>query len=327
MMTYWADGVIITVRLLRELFPKVPVVLGGIAVQLLPEYFSVELPDVTLYEKRLPVHGETISFPGIDPILSAPEHFSLLNGFKRSQPHPHGPVLSSLGCPMRCTYCASARLQPTFVQRSPDSVLEELSLMVECLSIVDFAFYDDALLVNSEDLLVPLLHGIIERQWKIRLHTPNGLHIRYLTKPLLDLMKKAGFTTLRFGYESGIHKNRLMTDGKTDVLMMRVLLEQLREYHFPDVGIYLMGGLPGGTPEELADEMQAVALLGAKVKPVFLSPVPGTPLFEHYLKDFPELADNPHWQNDTFFITRLPGWGDEAVERIRILARKLNGSM
>ena len=85
-----------------------------------------------------------------------------------------------------------------------------------------------------------------------------------------------------------------------------------------------MGGLPGSTAEEMVDEMRLIASFGITVKPVFVSPVPGTQLYREYTATFPELLSEPRLHNDTFFTVQLPGWGEAGVEMVRQWAKKLN---
>jgi hypothetical protein len=88
-----------------------------------------------------------------------------------------------------------------------------------------------------------------------------------------------------------------------------------------------MAGLPGQTPTDVAAEIDSVASLHVKVKPVFLSPVPTTPLFGHYATLFPELRTDPLSHNDSYFITRLPGWDGGAMQEIIDRAKKHNAGI
>jgi radical SAM superfamily enzyme YgiQ (UPF0313 family) len=83
-----------------------------------------------------------------------------------------------------------------------------------------------------------------------------------------------------------------------------------------------MAGLSGQLPADVIKEIEFAASLSVKVKPVFLSPVPHTPLYEKYAAIFPELNADPLQHNDTFFITRLPGWNAEEAQRIMDTAKK-----
>ncbi|MBN1129087.1 MAG: hypothetical protein JXA71_08875 [Chitinispirillaceae bacterium] len=76
-----------------------------------------------------------------------------------------------------------------------------------------------------------------------------------------------------------------------------------------DLGIYAMAGLPDQSPRQVLDEIDFIRSLGVMPKPVWLSPVPGTRLFRHYAKMFPEITADPLWHNDLFFYHPAPGMG------------------
>ena len=140
-------------------------------------------------------------------------------------------------------------------------------------------------------------------------------------------MKEAGFVTLRFGYETGASRYASDRNRKSsrDELAGTIRILQDAGFDAKTIGIYVMAGLDGQLPQQVIGELDFVASVGAKVKPVYLSPVPGTPLFDRYAEKFPAIRFDPLWHNDTFFITQLPGWSFDAVESVRIRAAELNG--
>ncbi|MBF0573879.1 MAG: cobalamin-dependent protein, partial [Desulfamplus sp.] len=73
----------------------------------------------------------------------------------------YAPILTSRGCPFSCTYCASSFLEPKMRRRSPDSVFEEICHWYENYGVHNFAFYDDALLINPDNYILPLLEKIL----------------------------------------------------------------------------------------------------------------------------------------------------------------------
>jgi radical SAM superfamily enzyme YgiQ (UPF0313 family) len=139
-------------------------------------------------------------------------------------------------------------------------------------------------------------------------------------------MRRAGFRTLRFGYETSDPRFRKDTTEKAsrEDLAQRVQMVKDAGFAPEEVGVYVMAGFPGQSPDDVLDEIDFVSSLGVMVKPVFLSPVPRTRLFETYTDAYPDLALDPLWHNDSFFITRLPGWNDEEVQRIIDSAKKHN---
>jgi hypothetical protein len=328
LMTYWAPGVIETVKIIRSKLENVPIVIGGIAAQLIPKHFrnlqseiftGGPLHSVSKWGKGLPVLGD----------LKPEKELSLLGGFESLKKSYHGPLLASFGCPMSCGYCASSLLQPTYYKRPLDLILKETTFLFERFGTVDYAFYDDALLLNPESHLIPLLKRIDEIGIRLRFHTPNGLHISLIKENILDILKEAGFTTLRFGYESSNKKHQNQTSKKASRDDLTRLAEMLKRAGFKaeDCGVYVMGGLPDQLPEEMVEEMEFTVSTGLCVKPVFVSPVPGTALFKTYLPQFPSLEYDPLWHNDTYFITRLAGWDERAIEQIRQTARSINGKL
>ena len=74
----------------------------------------------------------------------------------------------------------------------------------------------------------------------------------------------------------------------------------------------------------MIEDIEFIASLGVKAKPVFLSPVPQTPLFNFYSKTHPEITTNPRLHNDIFFITQIKNWGETAVSDIRNRVMELN---
>jgi len=327
-MTYWIDGLAGTVSTVRKIFPDIPLVIGGVAATLIPQILKKRIPEAEIFSGRLTDKNafshsmlNTLSLRGWKPeLISA---LSLV-------PHlPHGPILTSLGCPFRCAYCASSRLQNKFQARPRALIVLEMKELIARFNITDFACYDDALLYRPEAHFIPLSREIAALDTPVRIHVPNGLNIRWITREILEHMKESGFVTLRFGYESGNTKYRKETSSKAGKkeLAEKIHLITSAGFDAKDIGVYVMGGLPGQQVQEMLEELDFVSSLHVNVKPVFLSPVPGTPLFDHYAATFPRLHEDPLFHNDIFFITQLPGWSYSAVEEIKNAARSCNGTL
>ncbi|HEX2959728.1 MAG TPA: B12-binding domain-containing radical SAM protein [Chitinispirillaceae bacterium] len=328
-MTYWAPGIIETYKLIRQHLPETTILCGGIAAQLIPDYLAANMPCCKIIgniERLQSISVPDINFGNLPIDLSRLSMNSCLATYSSL---PHAPVLLSLGCPMRCSYCASGILQPNHQVRDIDIVISEVASIIEQRGTTDFAFYDDALLYQKESILFPFLERIGAPGKKVRFHTPNGLHVRYMDNCILDKMIHAGLETLRFGYESGQSQHHTAVSGKVnrEQLAKKVSMALASGFSGRQIGVYVMGGLPRQTPEDLCEEMDFIHSLGVSAKPVFISPVPGTALFKDYAASFPEIKTDPLWHNDTFFITNLECWDDAGIETIRQKARKLNSSL
>ncbi|HMK57317.1 MAG TPA: radical SAM protein, partial [Dissulfurispiraceae bacterium] len=193
-MAYWYPGVQRCISVIREEMGDVPIILGGIYA--------------TLYHKHACDHsGADFIFSGKvnDGLKFAISTFGYKLKKTREQCAYYNvltnldlgaaPLLTSTGCTFNCSYCAS-RLLSDFTQLSPDDVFEEMADLHR-LGVRDFAFYDDALLINADTHFKPLLEKIIDAGLDVRLHSPNGLHARFIDYETAFLMRKAGFSTLR----------------------------------------------------------------------------------------------------------------------------------
>ncbi len=327
-MTYWLPGLVETVRVIRLHYPEIPVVAGGTAVRLAPQVVRSALPDVYCFDGSLfdepSIRRSRI--PLFSQLQSAAWTPSFLEAFKHYPSLHHGPVLTSMGCPLSCSYCASGVLFQGLHRRRYDDVLSEIDYCRTHHHVEDFALFDDALLFDASGHCMPLLMEIARRGMIARFHTPNGLHAQWFTPKLAELMARCGFRTIRFGYESGQLRHRRDIGSKTSKTQLgRAVSLALRSgFDCRDVGVYVMAGLPGQIPADVEREIDFIASLSVKPRPVFISPVPHTRLFHYYAGAYPLITTDPLLQNDSFFITQLPGWDAIAVQQIVDRAKRHN---
>ncbi|MBW1614035.1 MAG: hypothetical protein JRJ57_08705 [Deltaproteobacteria bacterium] len=109
LMTYWYPGVFEAINLAKDIHPDVPIILGS------PNQFS-PLEFSQFLEKNIP---NFLSEEKAQPFFPYPA-FDLLSEID------YICLLSSSGCPFRCTYCASHYLSPSFIKREPRELFEEV---------------------------------------------------------------------------------------------------------------------------------------------------------------------------------------------------------
>ena len=312
LMTYWASGVKETIEIVKGVFPDVPVVLGGIYASLchdhaartsgadlvvkgpgepwlagiLKDFTGFDLKDERL--QKLPPDLDALPFPALD----------------LQHKMTYAPILTSRGCPFSCEYCASSYLEPKLRQRSPENVYKEIEYWHEKYQIRNFAFYDDALLVNAEDHAFPLFERIIAKGLDLYFHTPNALHIRGITKKAADLMFKAGFKTIRLGLETTEFTAQRSHDTKVAENEFLMAVEHLKTAGFDkrQIGAYLLCGLPGQNIEKLELSMQFVRQTGVLPVLAYYTPIPHTALWEEAVaKSKFDLCEHPVFTNNTLF--------------------------
>ena len=330
LMTYWYPGVAAAIRLARERFPSVPVILGGIYATLCPEHAQrhsgadrvVAGPGETAI---LGILKEATGFGPPGPALADREDLD-------ARPYPaldlldrpsFIPILTSRGCPLDCTYCASRQLQPVYRRRQPLAAAAELIYWQDRLDLTDAAFYDDALLLEASGHLLVILEELASRGRTFRFHTPNGLHARLITREVAGWLKRANFITLRLGVETtALGAARL--DAKLQAGELEAALAHLKEAGFAreQIGVYLLIGLPDQAEAEVAASILRVKELGATPILAQYSPIPGTALWPQALAAARyDLTADPLFHNNSLF----PCWPEFSWDRYTRLKRLAAG--
>ncbi len=329
LMTYWYPGVRETIAVVKSAFPAVPVVLGGIYATLCPEHAR----DVCGADR-------VVNGPGESEILPLAAQLTGWSPTPRFDPQDldtfprpaldlehrlaHAPMLTSRGCPFCCAYCASHRLQPRMLRRSPASVVDEIVFWHTTHGVGDFAFYDDALLVDAERHIIPLLEGIVAAGIDIRLHTPNALHVREITRPLARLMVRAGFHTIRLGLETTAFEGREAMDRKvTEAAFIRTVGHlQAVGFGADQVGAYLLAGLPGQDISGIEDAIAVVKQTGVTPVIAHYTPIPHTPMWPAAVSASRyDLASDPVFTNNAIFPCQSEPFSWEVLTRLKNLAR------
>ena len=311
MMTYWYPGVKATIRILQKIFPEVPIWLGGVYATLCPEHAETMsadtvLPGMQLDEVVKAVAKATGFTVSENTITADPE----------SWPHPaldlqttlpFAPLLTAIGCPFRCRYCAAQQLNPVFRKRSVESVLAEIETWIRQFGVRDIALYDDAFLVQPETHAQPILEGIIRLNLPLRFHTPNALHIREISTETARLLFKAGFMTIRLGLETTDFDERTAMDEKVTQIEFESAVQNLRQAGFEanQVGAYLLTGLPGQSMQSAINAVKKVRKAGITPIPAYYTPIPHTALWHEAVAASPyDLETDPIYTNNAI----MPCW-------------------
>lgn len=303
-MTYWYPGAVVAKELARKIWPEAKTVLGGIYPALCPEHaegwgfdYVVKATDPLSVMKELECILET-DFK----VESYSDYFSLRPAFFLYPELSYIVLLTSLGCPFRCTYCASGKLYPSFWCRPPEDIIEEILFSREKYGIKDIAFYDDALLFQGEKHFLPLLKKLEGLSLDLRFHLPNSIHPLYVTPQIAQLMKKVGFKTLRMSLETSSSLWQEKTGGKVNNYAFEKATRYFLDAGFApqEIEVYLLFGLPGIPEEEMVNSIEYVKSLGLKPRLSLYSPIPDTPDYYKIEGLLPE--DEPLFHNKIAFL-------------------------
>jgi radical SAM superfamily enzyme YgiQ (UPF0313 family) len=327
LMTYWYPGVIECIRKTKEIYPEVPLVLGGVYARLCSDHARAASGADEVVTDR----GESLlALVARHTGYQTPPQFDLSEW--RAWPYPaldlqhrvgYIPLLTTRGCPFTCAYCASRLLEPEWTRRSPAAVIEEIAYWHGNHGAVDFAFYDDALLMDAPSHALPMLEGIIQKQIPIRLHTPNALHIRAITSEVAQLMKAAGFQTLRLGLETAAFDARAGLDVKVTRREFIQAVGFLKSAGFEpeQIGAYLLVGLPRQDTTQVEESIRFVQEAGITPVLAHYSPIPHTRLWEEAKAvSRYDLDADPIFTNNAIFPCQQEGFSWQVLSKLKRLA-------
>jgi radical SAM superfamily enzyme YgiQ (UPF0313 family) len=330
LMTYWYPGVQEAIQQIREIFPDSPILLGGVYASLCREHACKQSgADLVVTG---PGEGRVLDLVADTTGMALTRCFDPENldtypypAFDLQHWIPYVPILTSRGCPFSCAYCASPYLNPKRMRRSPGSVVEEVRYWHKAHSVVDFAFYDDALLVNAGNHILPILEGIMDADLPVRFHTPNALHVREVTPEIAQLMYASGFESIRLGVETAAFEDRSHLDKKITQEEFFRCVQVLKDAGFQkkQVGAYILVGLPGQSVSDVVDTIVAVKSAGVLPIMAYYTPIPHTALWEEAVASSRyDLASDPVFTNNAVLPCQKEPFEWETLTRLKKLIAK-----
>ena len=331
-MTYWYPGVQTAIREVRTLYPDVPVLLGGIYATLMPEHAATHsgADEVVVgeAEPRIVERVNTVAGLDLQPLkLNGVDDYPFPAWHLYSR-LPYAVIMTSRGCPLRCSFCASFAISGRFRMRKPQSVIEEFIWLARRFNIQDIAFYDDALLTNLQRHLVPIMQGIRRAGLTLRLHTPNGLQCKLIDPELAKEMYATGFRSIRLSLES-VDDERQKKDMSKKVTA-ESFVRAAQAFHAAgfsvhDIDAYVMMALPGQPLIEVLRTMAFVHAQRVGIRLAAFSPIPGTVDYQRALvagylpSDF-----DPLMTNNSALPIKPAHLDYETFNRVALLAKTLN---
>ena len=361
-MTYWYLGVAETAKILKKIFPDVPIILGGVYATLCEEHAK------NLYGIDEVVAGSLINFNAVFKKYNFDINISC--DFKNFPAPDYSyyrnleyiVLKTSIGCPFKCSYCAQYVLNKNgYSVKNPMIIKEEIERQctlndnVQCITngerqkmkdngnidsvsvcgadarndrrngnINNIAFYDDALLFNADNNIKVLLKEFAKDGKKFYFHTPNGLHARFVDDELAELMFNAKFIQPRFSLETSNAEEQKNSNNKVSNKEYERTINFLRKAGYKDGEYitYLLMGMPGQSMENVRESIKYVHSLGSRISLSEYSPIP-------YTADWQKLDENlkkdPLTQNNTFFISLNKDY--EKLQELKILAKELNNKL
>jgi len=233
---------------------------------------------------------------------------ALPNGCARQ---PFASLYTSLGCPMRCSFCMINiinRQDNEFADGSavfrywrPEFMIEEFDKLAR-MGIRNIKIADELFVYRKEHFL-RLCQLIIERGYDFNIWCYARVD---MTRPeYLDILKKAGVNFLALGIESGnLRVRKDVTKGRFDEVDIRQVVKTIRDH-----GIYVAANYIFGLPEDDLASMQETLDLAMELNTEMANfycamAYPGSPLYGMAKKEGWPLPENYEGYSQHSFETR-----------------------
>lgn len=255
------------------------------------------------------------------------------------------PILTSRGCPYRCTFCISPEVNPNWRGRSAQNVVDEMEYFHLNMGIEDFHVSDLDPTVN-DNRTRDICKEIIKRNLAITWKLAQGTKIETIKdEHTLELMAQAGCTFIAFSPETGSSRLINIMNKPFDFTHGLRMCKKMSELGIRTQACFI-AGVPG---ENKTDQSLSIAYVKKLLKVgldeialYIFTPLPGAALSKSMVgySHYSQCTRSPKWREDytsvrryryrmyiTFFLWKLASPGKVLKEVLRLCTREFETKM
>jgi len=219
-------------------------------------------------------------------------------------------MITSRGCPGKCTYCYTAT-RP-LRRRSAENIFEEIAVLYTKFGIKEIAFYDDIFTIYPTTVIQLcnlLIKNTIDISWSCFARAD------FVTLDLLKIMKSAGCHQIMYGIESG--SEMILRNIKKEVSLIKCK-EAITLTKKAGIKVFcaFMFGNPGETAETIKETVNfSIAIDPDLVMYNIAIPLPGTEMFNWAKNNNYLITEN--WDNYCFGgpVMKLPTIDNKSLNK------------
>ncbi|MEV2214839.1 radical SAM protein [Streptomyces sp. NPDC050997] len=214
------------------------------------------------------VNLEEVGWPSRDG-LPMNSYYSIM------APRPFATMISSRGCPFKCSFCFKQAVDKKSMYRSPEDVVGEMTELKDRWGVKEIMFYDDVFTLHRGRVR-EICALIGEQGLKVRWEAPTRVDL--VPEPLLKAMAGAGCVRLRFGIEHGDSEILKRMRKESDIEKIERAVTSAHEAGIKGFGYFIVGWL-GETPEQFRATVDLACRIPLDYASFYTAtPLPGTPL-------------------------------------------------
>ncbi len=222
---------------------------------------------------------------------------------------------SSRGCAFKCTFCSSSKFWNNWRPRSPENIVQELSIL-ENQGYQDLIWVDDNFTINKKRLMK--LSNLVRKE-KIDLNWMAEGRVTQSSRELLTAMKLMGCKILSYGVESGSQRILDYYNKKINLNQIYDAIKNSKKVGIDIILANFIVGAPIETREEIIETLNLSLKLDIDF-PQFhiLGIIPGNWIWDQMVKE-KRIDPDECWEVGTAVLS-IPL--SEIMARIRATYRK-----
>lgn len=217
----------------------------------------------------------------------------------------YGAILSSRGCPHKCTFCSTEAVGSRFRKRSAKNTVDEIELVNKEFGVNTFNFLDDTFSVDRvrvKDVCNEIIKRGLDIKWNC------GCRVTDVQPEILELQKKSGCFMMNFGIESGDPETLLKIKKGITIESALMAVKMTKE---AGIKVYanFMTGFPWETPTQINNTTSMVHRIHPWADQLsagnVLVPIPGSKIYDD-LKSTYDIEN--YWLRDDFNDIGMGVW-------------------
>lgn len=190
-------------------------------------------------------------------------------------PRPFATMISSRGCPFKCSFCFKQAVDKKSMYRSPEDVVGEMTHLRDRYGIREIMFYDDVFTLHR-GRVYEICELIRSTGLKVRWEAPTRVDL--VPDKLLAAMAGAGCKRLRFGIEHGDSEILSRMNKESNIAKIETAITSAFDAGIKGFGYFIVGWL-GETRQQLQATVDLACRLPLDYASFYTAtPLPGTQL-------------------------------------------------
>lgn len=189
---------------------------------------------------------------------------------------PVGTMITSRGCPNRCSFCFRGVFGNRWRFRTPANIVKEIEILVNEFGAKEIRLWDDTFNVDQNRVMA-ICDLLIKKGVKVP-WTCLG-RVNYASRAMLKLMKKAGCWQISYGIESGNEAVLKRANKGISKEMVRKAIRETYRAGIQSLGFFILG-LPGETKATMNETIEFANQLPLNAANFTIAtPYPGTDIW------------------------------------------------